>query len=127
MESRITTKAKQQENTNKSEAIPFLNAIAVVTEETNAEWLEGIPPVRQNKSSRNCFVLVTEWKISPIITFSSWLIIQLAKADKNSGLYRKLYSCRVNSFSIVKLSSPKISALSRFGRTLAPDRRGMIL
>lgn len=84
--SRITINAKQQEKMNKSESMPFLKPIVVETEDTRAEWLEGIPPVRQNSISIKCLKDVMLLVNRVINVFRNWLKIQLETAARNIGL-----------------------------------------
>ncbi len=88
--SRITTRAKQQENTKMSESMPDLKPMAVVTEATSAEWLEGIPPVRQKSNSSRSLKEDTVCVRSVMMVFRNWLSTQLETAARKIGLCTSL-------------------------------------
>jgi hypothetical protein len=73
---------KTRQNTNKFEDVPSVRPTDVVREQTIAEWLEGIPPVRQiavSKASRTLLFLRVE---TEMIIFNSWDTQRLETADR---------------------------------------------
>jgi hypothetical protein len=73
---------KIRQNTNKFEDGPSVTPTDVVREQTIAEWLEGIPPVRQiavSTASRTLLFLRVE---TEIIIFKSWETHRLEMADR---------------------------------------------
>jgi hypothetical protein len=59
-------------------------------EETRAEWLEGIPPVRQITVSRISRALLLRLKVTTA-AFKIWAINQLETADKKTGFSKKAF------------------------------------
>jgi hypothetical protein len=70
-----------------------MNAMDVVTEETSAAWLEGIPPVRQAMVANSSLPLLLLVLSSAITALTNWARNQLVTADKNMGFYTKAFTC----------------------------------
>ncbi|GHV95699.1 hypothetical protein AGMMS50293_20190 [Spirochaetia bacterium] len=81
------------------EAIPSTKATDAVREQTTAEWLEGIPPVRQiavSIASRSFLRRLVSKKTN---IFRSWAVKRLEVVDKNIVFSNK--SFRDAAFNIV--------------------------
>jgi hypothetical protein len=82
----------QKETTNKFEFIPSLKATEAVIADTKAEWLEGIPPVRQAIVARISRPLRRGDLRIVTTALSDWEKSQLDMADKNIGFSKKALS-----------------------------------
>lgn len=89
MESLITIRARQRVTINKVEPIPSLKPTEVARAVTNAEWLEGIPPVFHSRVDTISLVDFLEFFKSTIIAFRSCAKIRLVIADKKTGFSKK--------------------------------------
>jgi hypothetical protein len=70
--------------------MPSVKATEAVMEATRAEWLEGMPPVRQIRLSRVSLGLIRLDRKSRIIVFTSWARNQLVTEDKKMGFSNKI-------------------------------------
>jgi hypothetical protein len=84
--------ANQKETTNKFEFIPSLKATETAMADTRAEWLEGIPPVRNTKIARISLPFRRGERRMATTALSSCEKNQLDRADKNMGFSKKALS-----------------------------------
>lgn len=91
--SRTVTIKKQNERMKISESSPDLNAMDVERHATRALWLEGMPPVRQSKSSISSDALCTFPAQSLIIVFKNCAKNQLNIQDRKTGELTKTLNC----------------------------------
>jgi hypothetical protein len=68
---------------NKFEEKPSAKATEVAREVTTAEWLEGMPPVRQTITSISSRLFFLRPLSRKITAFSSWAIKRLETVDRN--------------------------------------------
>jgi hypothetical protein len=87
----MTIRATKKESTNRFDRIPSEKATAAVKEDTRAEWLEGIPPVRQIMVSKISRALLRRLNITTA-AFTICAINQLEIADKKMGFSKKAFN-----------------------------------
>jgi hypothetical protein len=113
----------KKETTNKFDCTPSLRAIDVVSAETRAAWLEGIPPVRQamvRNVSLKSLRFVRNNTIADLIT---WARNQLVMADSTMGFSRKALNGAVRSdiaTDIMNQALPRPAQKSRPGKGARP-------
>jgi hypothetical protein len=76
--------------TKRLDCMPSVKATEAVMEATRAEWLEGMPPVRQIRLSRVSFGRIRFERRSRIIVFTSWARNQLVTEDKKMGFSNRI-------------------------------------
>jgi hypothetical protein len=82
----MTTRENHKEKMNKFDEIPSAKAIEVVIAQTTAEWLDGIPPVRQKVITTSSLGFPLRPPSRNIKVFRSWAMHKLDAVDKNTGL-----------------------------------------
>ena len=86
----MTMRAKKSDKMKRLE-YPSVSKVAVLMARAVAEWLEGMPPVRQKK------IIIASLKsssflalVSAISAFISWAPARLKKADKKIGFEKSM-------------------------------------